>query len=44
MDKPTDAKRVVTKWSPYITTKSGRKIWAKWYGLRAFPIVVSDNR
>lgn len=42
MDRPTDAKRV--KWRPYITTKDGRKIWAKWYGYRAFPICIDDNR
>ena len=42
MDKVRDAKRV--KWSPYITTKDGRKIWAKWYGYRAFPIAVDGDR
>jgi len=25
---------------PWITTKDGKKIWAKWFGKRAFPIWV----
>lgn len=32
-------KRVI--WRPYIT-KNGKRIYAKTYGLRAFPIVVDD--
>ncbi|MEM9588516.1 MAG: hypothetical protein AAGA03_14625 [Planctomycetota bacterium] len=27
---------------PFITTPDGRRIWAKSYGLRAFPIPVKD--
>jgi hypothetical protein len=44
MDKTTDAKRVVTRWVPFITTRDGRKIWAKSYGYRAFPITVTVDR
>ncbi len=36
MDTPNDAKRVIYR--PYITTKDGRKIWAKWYGKKVFRI------
>jgi hypothetical protein len=25
---------------PYITTRTGKVIWARWYGLKAFPIWV----
>lgn len=25
---------------PYFTTKDGRKIWAKWYGKKAFAIPI----
>lgn len=38
MDKSLDGKTVIFR--PYITTKDGRKIWAKWYGKKAFAIVV----
>lgn len=36
MDKPSDDKKVVYR--PHITIKDGRRIWAKWYGKRAFRI------
>lgn len=42
MDTKDGAKRV--KWRPYITTKNGRRIWAKSYGLKAFPIQDPSDR
>lgn len=36
MDKLRDDKVVIFR--PYITTKDGRKIWAKWFGKKAFKI------
>ena len=36
MDTQSDDKKVVYR--PYITTKDGRRIWAKWYGKKAFRI------
>jgi len=30
-------------WRPYFTTKDGRKVWAKWYGKRAFRIPVDPE-
>lgn len=27
--------------TPYITTKSGKRIWARWYGKKAFRIWVT---
>ena len=30
----------VTIFRPYITLPCGKKIWAKWFGKRAFPIRV----
>ncbi len=37
-----DDKKVVI-YRPYITTKDGRKIWATWYGKRAFRIVLDPT-
>lgn len=34
-----DGQKVVI-YRPYTTTKDGRRIWAKWYGKRAFRIEV----
>lgn len=36
MDNSTDDKKVAYR--PYITAKDGRRIWAKWYGKKAFCI------
>ncbi|WP_166581460.1 hypothetical protein [Rubellimicrobium sp. CFH 75288] len=36
--KHDDAKVVIYR--PWITTKDGRKIWAKWFGKKAFRIEV----
>ena len=33
----------VVIYRPFITTKDGRKIWAKWYGKRAFRIEVDPT-
>ena len=41
MDITTDDKIVIYR--PYMTTKDGRRIWAKWYGKRAFRIEVEPN-
>jgi hypothetical protein len=41
MDTKSDDKVVIFR--PYITTKDGRRIWAKWYGKRAFAIEVGPN-
>jgi hypothetical protein len=38
MDNLNDDKKVIYR--PYITTKDGRKIWAKWYGKKAFRIEI----
>ena len=38
MDTSRDDKVVIYR--PYITTKDGRKIWAKWFGKKAFRIEV----
>ena len=38
MDTQRDDKVVIYR--PYITTKDGRRIWAKWFGKRAFRIVI----
>ena len=39
--KGTDPPRYIFRAS--ITLKSGKKIYASWYGLKAFKIPVSDN-
>ncbi|WP_426037500.1 hypothetical protein [Cypionkella sp. TWP1-2-1b2] len=36
MAHASDDKVVIYR--PYITTKDGRKIWAKWFGKKAFRI------
>jgi len=41
MAKTNDGKTVIFR--PFITTKDGRKIWAKWYGKRAFLIEVGPD-
>ncbi len=41
MDIKPDGKTVIYR--PYITTKDGRRIWAKWYGKRAFRIEVGPE-
>ena len=38
MDRLRDDK--IVSYRPYITTKDGRKIWAKWFGKKAFRIDV----
>ena len=38
MDRTRDDKVVIYR--PYITAKDGRKIWAKWYGKKAFRIEI----
>jgi hypothetical protein len=38
MDTKKDDKVVIYR--PYITTKDGRRIWAKWFGKKAFRIEV----
>lgn len=40
LSKPA-TKRVIFR--PYITTKDGRKIWAKAYGKRAFAIPIEPD-
>lgn len=39
----TNKRRDSVIWRPYITTKDGRRIWAKWYGKRAFPISINSE-
>jgi hypothetical protein len=34
---------VTVIWRPYITLRDGRVIWAKDYGIRAFPITLDDD-
>lgn len=41
MDTKPDGKTVIFR--PYITTKDGRRIWAKWYGKKAFAIEVGPD-
>ena len=42
MDKSSDGGTVIFR--PYITDRNGRKIWAKWFGKRAFPIRIDGRR
>ena len=37
-----DGQKVVI-YRPYTTTKDGRRIWAKWYGKRAFRIEIDPT-
>ncbi|TCP43959.1 hypothetical protein EV662_10143 [Rhodovulum marinum] len=41
MATTSDGKTVIFR--PYITTKDGRRIWAKWYGKKAFAIEVGPE-
>ena len=41
MERTRDDKVVIYR--PYITAKDGRKIWAKWYGKKAFRIEIEPN-
>lgn len=41
MDTLHDDKVVIYR--PYITTKDGRRIWAKWFGKKAFRIEVEPT-
>lgn len=40
-DTPDGQKVVIYR--PFITTKDGRKVWAKWYGKRAFRLEIDPS-
>lgn len=40
MDKPKDDNIIFRAW---ITDRNGRKIYASWFGKKAFPIRVADD-